>query len=142
MASNVHLLNCSGVVVNADVENFIGVGLTNVVRDYAYSNLFEIGSTVIHRDGVVQVSYSRSAEYAYSVYLIDTAAGDVTFTIDPVAFSGMTLVFKVINASHNFILAETTGVGTIDGNAMPYTTGLTIYDSISVISDGTNFYII
>lgn len=142
MASNVHLLNCSGVVVNADVENFIGIGLTNVVRDYAYSNMVEIGQTIISRDASSLLAYDANATYAIKVYFVDTGAGNVTLTIDPMAFQGMTLIFKCINDPHDFILAETTGVATIDGAAMPYTTGMVLNDSMWVYCDGTNFYII
>jgi len=42
MARNIILLNCNRVVVQPDVENFTGIGLSDMVIDSSYSNTTQI----------------------------------------------------------------------------------------------------
>lgn len=90
-AVNVTLINCENVIVNSDVENFTGVGLSNLTIDHSYSNTNQIsgvGSTDSF-ETVNQNILSWDATYNYSgstltdiVYTSPTGVGTITKTFN------------------------------------------------------------
>ena len=85
-----------------------------------------------------QTSSSFSAA-VNNLYLIDTTSNNVTANLPTaVGIGGQRIVFKVINATNDFI-ADGNSTETIDGNANFYLTGL--YESVTLVSDGANWVV-
>ena len=75
-------------------------------------------------------------------YFIDLTTNNVTatFQIDLYGKRNVSFIIKA-GAVYDFIIDEVSGTPTVIGNPVPYNTGLTSFNSITVTNDGSNFYI-
>ena len=142
-ADNIQLVGCVGVVVNGDVENFIGVNLTNRVIDSSYSN-----STIVGKQNprILRVTADFTIDGLYDIYEIDldTAGLNITCTWD-VDIYPIQVSFKMYSntSALDFIIDDVNSpTTTIDGNALPFTTGLITYESLTVYSNRLKLNII
>lgn len=145
MARDVQLINCSGTIVHGDVERFIGVGLGVMIIDNTYNDMMVVGSKMgAVAPNVSQVTGNFTVDGKYSIYEIDldTIAGAVTCTWDAQLY-GLQIGFKITNNAgvYAFNLVESGG-GTVDGNPVPYTTGLATNGALIVYSNGTDLKIL
>lgn len=147
-AESIILQNCTNVLVGSDVENFMGVGLSDLAIDNTYSNTTLIGNPVgAIKPRTLQVTGDFTIDGKYQIYEIDldTAAADINCTWVAATYP-IQVVFKIVSntGGYDFIITTDplpTGM-LIDGNAIPYTTLLTTNDAIKVYSNGTNLYMI
>jgi hypothetical protein len=147
-ADSVLLINCTGVTVQGDVTNFVGIGLNNTTIIGTDSNKTINNSYVappVQNTLVVQGDFTIDG--TYTNYLVDTSitgiAGVDLICTWPDALDGLEITFKLIDATGGFVITSDNLSLTIDGNALPYTTGLVLYDSMTVFKSPTdgNFYI-
>ena len=148
--SNITLNNCQDVYVDPSVTDFVGINLSNVTITTADSGTVNIGATaapVISSTTLTGIDPSSPTVFnidsAVQLYYIDCTGGDVTVLFDISTCANKVFYFKRLDASaYIFRIDEVTGLPLVDGNAIPYNTGMAQYDSITVTNNGTNFYII
>ena len=141
-AQSVQLLNCTGVVVNGDVESFIGIGLDNVVIDYTYNNV-TWSSDLEHLSLSASATITRG--YNNRIVYVDASLGDVTVTWDIANMEHCRVTLIRTDASANKIYIDSTnpyGTENYIGLAMPYDLGLVKYDSIELTSLTDTIYVI
>ena len=125
MATKAELL-AAAIVIKTEVERFantelrVGTLLENMINASQ--------PTVV----VVTENYNASNQ---DLILANATAGNVTITL-PAVVLGLTATIKKTDVSANQVIIS----GNIDGDAQKIIT--TQYDSITVISDGTNWFII
>jgi len=145
-AKNIQLINCTNVTVQGDTSNFVGIGLSNTTIIGLDS-----GKTINNSDVapprnqtlLVQNSYFV-IDGTYANYLIDTSSSSPALRCEwPDALNGLEITFKLIDATNPFVILSDNMALTIDGNALPYTTGMVLYDSLTIFKSPTdgNFYI-
>jgi hypothetical protein len=146
-ASFISLINCTGVVVEGNVTNFAAIGLSNTRIDSTYSNTIE---TIADKPKILRVTSDFTIDGNYDIYEVDldSIGVPITCTWDAVAHP-IQVVFKIVsNASGMaFTIDDITSPPssppqTIDGNSLPWISGLVTYDSITVYSNGTSLNII
>ena len=94
-------------------------------------------------DKLTTITTNTTASTSYNYYLIDTTSNHVTMSINPATFYSASIVTvlnfkKIVNNSYYINLKPVTG--SIDG-ASSYT----VYqynESVTLVSNGSNFYII
>jgi len=92
-----------------------------------------------HIDRVRTIAANYTATIRDGVLLIDTAAGNINIYLPGVPTTGHTLNIKKIDSSGNSVIID--GIGnTIDGDATK--TIVTQYDSLTIVSDGSNWFVI
>ena len=142
-ANNVHLVGCSGVVVNGDVRNFTGTNLVNRVIDSTFNNKTEIGKQAIR---VLVVTADFTIDGLYDVYEIDLDASGIAITCTWDVWNyPIQAVFKIVSntGAYAFSIDDNNSPSTtIDGSALPYATGLVTNDSLTVYSNKSKLYII
>ena len=141
MASNVQLINCSGVVVHGDVDRFIGLGLDSLVIDNTYSD-----SMLTIMDSPVDITTSTSITRAYhgKELYVDCTAGDVTLTWDIYTQDMLSVIVVRVDSSGNSLIFDSTatyGTESFIGNAFPYNTGMAQYDCIPTRVKSDTLYI-
>ena len=132
-ARNVNLINCSGVIVNSDVQNFTGVGLTNEVIEVQHSGVSMLRGSVGGYTRLVGTA-AYTTEDIYSIYLVDTSDGNINVTLNDRTDE---ITFKKLGAPHKLII--TPDEGTIDGNAT-YEIN-TANHSVKIVKWNGNWYI-
>lgn len=142
-AVNVSLQSCTGVVVRGDVSNFTGVGLPAMIIDKSYS-----GKVLIFNNAprIKRVTANFSIDGLYDIYEIDLDSIGVAITCTWDVYNyPIKVTFKVVaNASvADFKITDNGSPSTtIDGSALPYTTGLATYGKITVYSNKAKLYTI
>lgn len=122
---DITLLNCSGMEV--DVEDngktFInnGIVIPNRWKTAVYSALAP-----------------ESVDGSYSDYEHDGSSGDITYMFDIARLESGSVNIKVIDAGGDIIITSLDGSGTFEGNALPYTISVALYDSFTIFSNGTD----
>lgn len=154
-AESVEVFNSTDLVVNG-VENFLGVNLDSTSE--VLSDMINLQDKVkIYSDGVgalaprvLRVTSDFTVDGKYAIYEIDldTVGVAITCTWDAVLYP-VQVVFKIVANTSNiaFYIDDQTSPPssppqTLDGNSLPYDTGLLTYESITVYSNGTNLNII
>lgn len=142
-ADSVLLINCTNVTVQGDVTNFVGIGLSNTIIIGADSGKTINNSYVAPpTNQTLLVQGDFTIDGTYTNYLIDTSitgTGGVPLICTwPVAYTGLQITFKIIDATGGFQITSDDTALTIDGNALPYTTGLLLYDSLTVFMNSIN----
>ena len=132
-ARNVNLINCSGVIVNSDVQNFTGVGLTNEVIEVQHSGVSMLRGSIGGYTRLVGTA-AYTTEDIYSIYLVDTSDGNINVTLNDRTDE---VTFKKLGAPHKLII--TPDEGTIDGNAT-YEIN-TANHSVKIVKWNGNWYI-
>ena len=145
-ADSVLLINCTNVTVQGDTSNFVGIGLSNTTIIGADS-----GKTINNSDVAPPRNQTLLVQEpafvingSYTNYLIDTSTSSPALRcVWPDALNGLEITFKLIDATNPFIISSDNMALTIDGNALPYTTGMVLYDSLTIFKSPTdgNFYI-
>lgn len=136
MAKNVSLINCNNVVVQSDVNNFFGVGLSDLVIDSTYSGRTLIASSQGDFE-TVQIDRILTAADNGKTFLIDASVNDITFFWDLTTMQYCKVSFIRIDnrpAPVNISIDTTTGVGDYIGNGMPYNLNLNQYDTVKFTS--------
>lgn len=136
MAKNVSLINCNNVVVRSDVNNFFGVGLSDLVIDSTYSGRTLIASSQGDFE-TVQIDRILTAADNGKTFLIDASVNDITFFWDLTTMQYCKVSFIRIDnrpAPVNISIDTTTGVGDYIGNGMPYNLNLNQYDTVKFTS--------
>lgn len=136
MAKNVSLINCNNVVVRSDVNNFFGVGLSDLVIDSTYSGRTLIASSQGDFE-TVQIDRILTAADNGKTFLIDALVNDITFYWDLTTMQYCKVSFIRIDnrpAPVNISIDTTTGVGDYIGNGMPYNLNLNQYDTVKFTS--------
>ena len=88
---------------------------------------------------VVSKTSAYTADYGECV-LVDATAGAVTITLPAVAYGLREIRVKKTDSSANAVSVARAGTATIDG-ATSYSLA-TQYKSVTVVSDGTNWFVI
>ncbi len=158
MARDIALINCDGVVVTSEIEDFVGIGLTSSTT--VESNKINIRESIKVTKEAGQLYYTTSVyqkaqridsatktadftvDMTKGIYYINTSLGDVTATWDDTLGANWQVTFKIVDATNNFIITTSSGTGLFETNALPYTTGLAVRDSITVHFDGTDLNIV
>lgn len=132
-ADSVLLINCTNVTVQGDTSNFVGIGLSNTTIIGADSGKTINNSYVAPpTNQTLSVLNDFTIDGRYTTYLIDTLNGDITCTW-PETLKGLEITFKIIDDTNDFYITSDNLFLTIDGNVLPYNTGLILYDSLTVI---------
>lgn len=143
-SDNVTLIDCTECSA-IGVTNFIGIGLSNLTIDSTYNNttLNETATGNTKVIAPVTKTASFNVDKNITTYLIDCTGGDITATFTISTDANRTFNFKRIDASANlFKIDEVSGTPTVDGNAIPYDTGMAQYDNMALTNNGSNFYIL
>jgi hypothetical protein len=145
-AQSAELFNGTDVVVN-NVSNFMGVNLTKTSE--VSSNLINLQDKVkVYSDGhgalgprVLRVTSDFTIDGKYSIYEIDLDSTGVAITCTWDVYTyPIQVEFKIVSntGSYAFYIDDNNSpVTTIDGNAMPYTTGMATNDAKIIYSNGT-----
>ena len=142
-ARGVLLVNCTDVTVQGDVTDFVGIGLSNTTiigidSGKTINNTYVAPPT----NKTLLVQNDFTIDGTYTNYLIDTSitggAGLNLICTWPAALTGLQINFKIIDATGGFEITSDDTALTIDGNALPYTTGLVLYDSLTVFMNSIN----
>ena len=140
---NVNLNNCYDCTIETGVYDFVGINLFGETITSTDSGTVRIGSQAAPTISYATKTASFTVDPAIQLYYIDCTGGNITATFDISTCSGMVFYFKRLDASANtFSIDEITGLPLVDGNAIPYNTGMVQYDSITLGNNGTNFYIL
>lgn len=135
MASNIHLINCTDVIVNSDVENFVGIGIVGPrVIDNTYSNTVLQASD---EHSSLSASSTLDRTFDKKIIYVDATLGDVTFTWDNFNMEHCRVCIIRTDASANKVYIDaTTTYGTENyiGNALPYDLALSQYEPINLTS--------
>jgi hypothetical protein len=142
-AENVQLINCTNVSVEGNVTNFVGIGLNgNTIIGIDSGKTINNSYVAPPTNKTLLVQNDFTIDGTYSTYLIDTSitgiAGVNLICTWPVAFTGLEITFKIIDATGGFEITSDDTALTIDGNALPYDTGLVLYDSLTVFMNNIN----
>jgi hypothetical protein len=140
-AQSVQLLNCTGVVVNGDVESFVGIGLSNVVIDYTYSDTILNGNEASTR---VTTSLTLDRTYHNRTVYVDATAGDITLTWNCSTMKDVNVNIVRYDSSINKIYITDVGsfgTETFIGQSLPYDMGLIQYDAVPITSYTDTIYI-
>ena len=130
MASNVQLINCSGVVVHGDVDRFIGLGLDSLVIDNTYSDSI---LSVMDTPVVITSDTNITRAYHGKELYVSCSGGDVTLTWDIYTQNYLSVIVIRTDASANNLYFDSTatyGTESFIGNAFPYNTGMVQYECI------------
>ena len=92
-----------------------------------------------HKLAVTTKTTNYTATTSDNVILVNASSGDVTITL-PASSSGLNFTVKKIDSSSNTVTVASNGSETIDGSSTQVI--ISQYDAISLVSDGSNFYII
>jgi hypothetical protein len=76
---------------------------------------------------------------SHDIVLVDASGGAVTITLPPAADGYKEYTIKVIDTSSNLVTIDGDGSEEIDGST---SITLTTYDSFTIVSDGTAWWII
>jgi hypothetical protein len=142
-AENILLINCTSVTVQGDVENFVGIGLTDttIIKTDSYKTINN-SYVAPPTNQTLLVQGDFTIDGSYTNYLIDTSitgtAGLDLICTWPAALTGLQITFKIIDATGDFVITSDDTALTIDGNALPYNTGLVLYDSLTVFMNNIN----
>ena len=142
-AENVQLINCVGVTVQGDVTNFVGIGLNgNTIIGLDSNKTINNSYVAPPTNQTLLVNGDFTIDGSYTNYLIDTSitggAGLNLICTWPAALTGLQITFKIIDATGDFVITSDDTALTIDGNALPYNTGLVLYDSLTVFMNNIN----
>jgi hypothetical protein len=154
-SSNVEIINSTSVFADS-IDNFMGVNLDS--SSVIESDMVNLQDTVvIYSNGlaavkprVALVTSDFTIDGTYSIYEInlDTIRVDITCYWD-VATYPIQIVFKIVSNTGglNFIIDETSSPAispppTIDGNVLPFSTGLMTNESLTVYSNSLTLRII
>lgn len=142
-ARNIQLINCTNVTVQGDVTDFVGIGLSNqIIIGLDSGKTINNTSVAPPTNQTLLVQGDFTIDGRYTTYLIDTSltgiAGIPLICTWPVAYTGLQITFKIIDATGDFQITSDDIALTIDGNALPYTTGLLLYDSLTVFMNSIN----
>ena len=141
-AESVSLTNCIGVVVQSDVVNFTGVGLTDIVIDNTYSNSSLMGSDSANSI-TLTANTTIDATYNNRIVYVDCTAGNVTITWDVADMIDYKVYFVKTDASVNTVIfTNNIGGGTVSGAAMPYVGIAAQWGKITLTTTGANLFII
>lgn len=156
--SKIVLINCNDTVVNSDIDNFTCMGgssstvpVSNTGNLYDSVKISKEAGQLYYTTSVYQKAQrldsatkttSFTVDMSKAVYYINTSGGDVTATWDDSLGANWCVTFKIVDATNNFIITTSSGTGLFETNALPYTTGLAVRDSITVHFDGTDLNII
>lgn len=158
MADSIILINSNNTVVNSDIDNFTGIGCSSSTTPVSNTTNISDSVKVSKEPGQLYattsvyqkaqrldskpVTANFTVDMTKSIYYVDTSAGDVTATWDDSLGANWCVTFKIVNATNNFIITTSSGTGTYETNALPYTTGLTVRQSVVVHFDGTDLHVI
>ena len=135
-ASNIQLINCTGVQVGAGVENFVGFNLTDTSVTREDSNSFKSGalidSQIKDRQRVVMDSTDTTIDY--NTYLIDATSTDITLTLKDIG-EKITVV-RIDNTANAVTLSPLAGIN-INGLSTKSLTSQ--YEKINLIYTGTEW---
>jgi len=120
-----------GNATSASTLTVNGAGSSTAVKITSEADPFVYAS-------VVSVSSNTTLTTGNTVVLVDSSGGAATITL-PAPVSGKIVHIKKIDSSVNAVTISPPS-GTIDGAASESL--LTQYDSLSIVSDGTNFFLI
>jgi hypothetical protein len=154
--NNVNLFGCIQVVTSGACENVTMIncsGVTGVAGDNGRTFINGVGASkgrVLRNAWVTLNSSNASALSPYSMdgdngnkYKVDTSSSSVYITLDPVELKDCEITLKVTDATNDILIYSNVSGTLFEFSAMPYTiTGLTLGDSYTISSDGTDFYII
>lgn len=135
-AENVNLINCTNVSVNYDVENFTGIGLSNVTIDNTYNG--KILSNTIYEGQVKNRTITITANYTvnplYNTYIIDASSADTTLTLKDI---GEVITVTRLDATANAVTIEDYLSMNINGSASKSLTSQ--YEKITLVNTGTEW---
>lgn len=135
-ATNIQLINCTNVYVSGLVENFVGIGLSDVEIDSYYSNTTK--SEVILNGQVkvraVDVSGASSVNSTYNYYRVDCTSGDVTLTL---VDTGEEITIQKVDSSANTVIIDGGGVD-INGSSTKVLT--TQYEKVKLVLSTEWYY--
>lgn len=91
--------------------------------------------------GSTSVSTTQTINTSYQLYLADASSGSITLTLPPASSNeGFVLNIKKTDNTTSLVTIDGNGSETIDGDL---TKDLTIqYESVAIVSDGSNWSII
>ena len=140
-AVSIQLINCTNVVVNGDVLNFVGIGLSNITITNSLSN-----KKVTAPDAEVVLTSNTTLDITYhnkNVYL-DGSGGAFTIKWDCATMADCHINFiRMDNVPGNHIILDSTayfGTENYVGHATPYNLGLVQYSNIELTSRGDTIY--
>ena len=139
-----NVIGGDGITVNAD-EVEVTVDNTTVELDNSNGagavRVKDSGITEAKRSRVVVVDTATSTIGATEdVSLVDSAAAPATMTLPSATTSGKIVRVKKTDSSANAVVVQRGGTSTIDGATTKIL--YSQYESITVVSDGTNWHII
>jgi hypothetical protein len=140
--STLHVIGGDGILVGGDE---VEVRVDNSTIELSASD--GTGSVRIKDGGVTEVKRTRTVETITSsktidkdITLVNSTTGSVTASLPENATAGKVVVIKRIDSSANNVIVSRTGSDTIDGST-EYRL-YHIYETLTVVSDGSNWYII
>ena len=154
-SSDVQLFNSTGIET-ANIDNFMGVNLTStstVISDAINlqdSLIVGVNGVQRFRPHIETISADFTIDGLNTIYEInlDSIGVDITCYWDVAAYP-IQVTFKIVSNTGglNFIIDETSSPAmspspTLDGNALPFTTGLVTYESITVYSNSLTLRVI
>lgn len=113
--------------------------------DNTQQHVFQVGRALAwlldkNKRQFTSITSDYSANTINEVILADTSGGDITVTLPPAAdFNRYTLHVKKMTAA-NMLTIDGNGSETIDGSTTAVL--VTQYDCLTLVSDGTEWYII
>lgn len=142
MASNIQLLNCNNVVVNSDVTDFTGIGLSDMTIDSTYSGRTLIGKSSGDFE-TITANRTLTVGDHNKTFFVDATLGNITLTWD---ISGMEYCKVGIirtDASANQVKIDSSvvyGTENYVGNGLPYNLALAQYGTKKFTSKGDTIY--
>lgn len=138
-AENIQLRNCANVVVNPDVTNFVGDGISNRVITSNESNTVSkqnSPSVTITSNTTIDASYNGKTVF------IDDSLGAITITSDTANMTDCEIVFiKTSGTGTATNFTDIDATVTISGHATPYAVIPGQYDKIRLFYK-TNIFIL
>lgn len=129
-ASNVNLINCNNVIVSGFVENFTGVGLSNMEIDSTYSNSVKYKN---NDRNTTQTGDFTTSE-AYNTYAVDATAGDIYVDL---ALTGEAIMIYKSDSTASIVTITPTGGFLVNGSATKVLS--TQYEKITLTFTGTEW---
>lgn len=144
LCQDVTLTNCVDYVIDEGVSGFSASFLTGETIQIDQNGTTKSGNTVANsKVKTASVNASFNIDSSIEIYYVDLSGGAVTATYNFSTDTGIKTKFVIVAVGGGaFIIDEVSGLATVSGAAIPYSTGLGLWGTIEISNNGTDFFIL
>lgn len=142
--SDINLVGSTNCLVKSLTEGLIAIRCSSKTFTPEDSNktFIDNGLVVANRSMLASASAPTFVNGDYNLYYVNTSGGNANIYINYLKLIDQPITFKVIDATNDIIFNTLDNAGLIEFNALPYAFTPALGDSITLVSNGTDLFII